>query len=415
MRRTHPTRALTLLLTGLLLGGSTPFVACGEPPPAPGTPPPAPPPAPPPPAPIPSTPAAPMPGLPPPAPIPPPPAPVSPPVVSPVAPAPASPIPPAAAGPRPKIDFDRREHDFGVVKQQTEHKATFVVKNGGNAPLHVSGVRGDCGCTQEDISSKEIAPGGTSTITVTFHTHTFLGPMTKHIHVESDDPENPKSELTVRLDVSGGIVLDPPNFFFSTVLVGTSPTASLRAKWKDGVGKPFEVLGVDSTGLVPAGIELKFDAKRFDAPPWHGYEITMTFPKPPPKGMVSGTALLRTNDPEIPRVQTLIGGNVSGRVQVALLRPNFGRVKNGKGGMLSVRVRPFDATVDLGTVTAKARKGHVEAQAVADPKTKGEWLVEIKLPETAAEGAIDDVVDVTTSVQGEDKLELPIGGSVSAK
>jgi hypothetical protein len=186
----------------------------------------------------------------------------------------------------------------------------------------------------------------------------------------------------------------------------------VKVKWKDGFGKPFQVLGIDSTGIAPAGLEVAFDTKRFDAPPWHGYEITLRFPKPPPVGVIVGTALVRTDDKDLPRIQCQISGTVSGPVLVALLRPNFGVVKHGKGGLLSIRVRPFDATIDLGAVTAKARNGKVEAKAVADEKQKGEWIVEIRLPESAPEGAIDDVVDGTTGVKGEEKIELPVRGRV---
>ncbi len=314
---------------------------------------------------------------------------------------------------RPRIAFDRTEHDFGTARQQTEYRTEFVLRNEGGAPLHVDSVRGDCGCSQVAIDRNVVEPGGTAKVSVLFRTYTFVGALTKHVHVRSDDPDRPEIDLRVRIDVSAGVVATPANFFFNTVLVGSRPTASLDVKWKEGVGRPFKITGIEAVNVRPAGLEMAFDTKPMDAPPWHGYTVTVSFPKPPPVGMVTATALLRTDDPDVPRIQALVGGNVSGRVQIALLRPSFGVVTEGKGAKLSVRVRPFDATVDLGTVTASARKGAVQAKAVRDDKTPGEWVVEIVLPEKAPPGVVEDVVEVQTAVKGEERTDLPVTGTVT--
>lgn len=340
-------------------------------------------------------------------PAPPAPAPAAPPAPTP-APAPAAPASNAA----PKLVLDRTLHDFGPCKQNDRVKADFTVTNAGSATLHVASVRGDCGCANATISRKEIEAGGTATVSVTFETNRFVGPMTKALRIMSDDPEHPETVVTLKVDVSAGIVLGPPNFFFNMALVGAKPTATVDAKWKEGVGKPFKITSVESANLVPAGVKVEFATEAFDAPPWHGWKITMTFPEPPPVGAVSGHALIRTDDPDNPKVQTLIGGAISGRVVVSLLKPSFGIVPKGKGGKLFVRLRPFDSTIDLGTVAAKARKGTVLARAVADEHMKGEWVVELELPKDAAPGPIDDVVDLTTAVKGEESIALEVSGTV---
>ena len=130
---------------------------------------------------------------------------------------------------------------------------------------------------------------------------------------------------------------------------------------------------------------------------------------------MAGTAVIRTDDPESPRVQGLIGGAVSGKVQVALRKPSFGIVQQGRGAALSIRVRPFDGTIDLGTVTAESSKGVVRVTVRADPDVKGEHIVDLALPKDAVPGAIDDVVVVRTTVAGEERIELPVSGTVLPK
>src|SRR5262245_40795520 len=90
------------------------------------------------------------------------------------APSPPPPSPPAAPapepGPRPKVVVDRTEHDFGPVKQQGEFKTTFELRNEGDAPLHLLQFRNECGCTASSVTSREVPPKGSSTLTVTFLT-----------------------------------------------------------------------------------------------------------------------------------------------------------------------------------------------------------------------------------------------------
>jgi hypothetical protein len=84
---------------------------------------------------------------------------------------------------------------------------------------------------------------------------------------------------------------------------------------------------------------------------------------------------------------------------------------------MSIEVRAFDASVDIGRVTAKSRKGavNVAVRPDEDAEINGRWFVELGLPEDAPVEAVDDVIDVTTGVPGEEKIELTVVGEVVAK
>ena len=269
---------------------------------------------------------------------------------------------------------------------------------------------GTCSCTAGSISSQEIAPGASATVKGIFRTFTLVGPFTKSVKVACDDPDQPSIELKLSVDVSAGIVLEPEAFTFDPVLVGTSPTASILARWKEGTGRPFQILGVEATGTAA-----EFDVTPADAPPWRGWKVTLRFPKPPPVGPIQGTARIRTDDPEAPSIQAPILGSVSGKVFLAQRYCSMGMVPEGRGSTLLIPCRGFDATIDLGEVTAKSRKGVVTARALRDPKDAKAYLIEIALPATAPSGPVVDVVEVTTGVAGEDRLEIRVGGSVTKK
>jgi len=287
------------------------------------------------------------------------------------------------------------------------------MRNDGQAPLHVREVRADCGCYSASMTVREVAPGATAPLAITFRTFTMAGPLTKRIRVSTDDPDRPVAELLLRVDIAAGIVLDPARFYFGQVLVGTAPSTSVTLKWKDGVGKPFRLVATEAPGL-----DLALETKPFEAPPWHGVTVEAKFAKPPPIGTVSGTVLLRTDDPDYPRIASSVTAFVSGKVWVDQRAVSTGMVPYGKGRTLMVRARGITAATDLGAVTAKARKGRVLVRVVPGGTVPGpgggarEWLVEISPPEPAEPGRVDDVVEVSSSNPGEPPAEIAVAGQV---
>jgi hypothetical protein len=324
-------------------------------------------------------------------------------------PAPGAP-PPASApvGPRPHIAFDRTSHDFGSVKQKSEQKTEFTVKNTGDAPLTIASLKGDCGCATATVSATEIAPGRSATISVVFSTHTFFGRQKKSIRVVSNDPETKETDLSLSLDVSSGIVLVPAYFATRAVLVGAVPTASVKAQWKEGAGKKFKVTGVECPELPDA----VFTTKPFEVKPWSGFEITMSFKTPPPIGILLGRATIRTDDPENPMLVADVSALVSGRVVLSQRVVTFGHVREGVGGHREVTCRGFDKTIDLGPVTASSTSGVIKASAALDEKDTSQYVVDIRLPENTPPGAIVDFVEVRTKVPGEERLQIKVVGTV---
>jgi hypothetical protein len=318
-----------------------------------------------------------------------------------------APAPPQAAGPRPRIAFDREVHDFGVVKQEQDLATEFTIRNDGDVTLKIGDVRSDCGCSTAVAKSKEIAPGEKTTLEVTFRTFTMSGPVSKRVKVASNDPERPEVELRVKVDIAGGIVLDPARFYFGPVLVGTAPTSSLTARWRDGVGRPFKITKVEAPG-----VDVVFDVQPHEAPPWHGWVVTARFSKPPAIGTVSGTALLRTDDSDYPRLAAPVTAFVSGRVWLDRREARFGLVREGLGRTLMIGCRGLKPDVDLGEVKAVSRKGVVEAKAIRTGGNLREWLIEVKLPEGAAPGKVEDVVEVRSQLEGEPPSEIAVSGEV---
>lgn len=322
--------------------------------------------------------------------------------------------------PFPRVALDRPGHDFAVARQLDVLRTTFTVRNEGSLPLHAS-VRTECGCMRAAFSgpgadgpAATIAGGGSAVVETTFDTGRYLGPVSKHVLVLSDDPETPQAAFTVSLDVSGGVLLAPDVFYFENTLVGTKPTSTIEVKWKDGAGRPFHVTSVEGRDMSPTGAQPVFEATPFDAPPWHGYHVRLDFATPPPVGMVTGKALIHTDDPATPVTTATIGGLVAGKVMFSEPAVALGMLAAGTGAKRTIQLRGFDPTLDLGRVVATSRKGAVRVHIArnAAPHLKYVWFLELEVPPEAPAGPLEDVIDVTTDVEGYTKLELPVTATV---
>ena len=67
------------------------------------------------------------------------------------------------------MSFDKVEHDFGKVKEDTDNKTVFYVTNTGKKPLIIEGVSASCGCTTPTKPEQAIQPGKKDKIEVVFH------------------------------------------------------------------------------------------------------------------------------------------------------------------------------------------------------------------------------------------------------
>lgn len=67
------------------------------------------------------------------------------------------------------MTFDKKVHNFGKIKEDTENKASFLVTNTGKNPLIIDKVDVSCGCTTAKKPEKPIAPGKSEKIEIVFH------------------------------------------------------------------------------------------------------------------------------------------------------------------------------------------------------------------------------------------------------
>ena len=89
-------------------------------------------------------------------------------------------------GPLPVAEFERVEHDFGIVNEGQKVSYAYKFKNNGQAPLIIQSAVGSCGCTVPAWSKEPIPVGGTGFVSAEFDTNGKTGIQNKTVTVTAN-------------------------------------------------------------------------------------------------------------------------------------------------------------------------------------------------------------------------------------
>ena len=109
---------------------------------------------------------------------------------------------PFASAAQPKVVITPMNFDFGTIDEGTKAKATFNIKNDGDAPLVIYDVRPTCGCTIASLKTKTIAPGKSEKLEAVYNSMNAGGEIRKFITVSTNDVKTGNGVLTLTLSAN---------------------------------------------------------------------------------------------------------------------------------------------------------------------------------------------------------------------
>lgn len=148
----------------------------------------------------------------------------------------------------PHIKFDNLVHDFCEVAPDSTNNCSFKFTNTGTGKLIVTETRGTCKCTVPELAKKDYNPGESGEITVSFHAPLYAGPTSQNVHVASNDPENPRAELTIRADVVSKVRVNPDVMNLSLIDSNNAGAVPITVKSVDD--QNFSITSISSEGNV---------------------------------------------------------------------------------------------------------------------------------------------------------------------
>lgn len=86
----------------------------------------------------------------------------------------------------PVLKFEKAAHDFGEIEARESVETVFKYTNTGDAPLVITNIKADCGCTvPKDWSKEPLAKGESGEFTVKYN-GSGSGKVTKHLTISAN-------------------------------------------------------------------------------------------------------------------------------------------------------------------------------------------------------------------------------------
>lgn len=203
----------------------------------------------------------------------------------------------------PTIKLEERRWDLGVLPQKTDADHVFRFSNIGTSELRILSVDTDCGCTAALAADSTLAPGQSSSITVTFSTKTYEGFQQKIIVLKTNDPAEPRIDLLITAEVRPFVEVDQRRLDFGKVRHGEAAARAAlfatQSETKFSVG-------------IPKGAEkwVTWSVKPAPAEKGASYRVEAKLRPDAPYGDFNERIMVPTTHPEAPSERIFVRGHV---------------------------------------------------------------------------------------------------------
>jgi hypothetical protein len=199
-------------------------------------------------------------------------------------------------------------YDFGTRSSVDIIDHGFVVKNMGDAPLRIKRVRSSCLCSVGELPKDALAPRDETTVRVRMHLCGSRGHVNREFLVESNDPYNPQTILSVTGTVVRRVEVRPCEVSFLGIYGDTKTCRTVTIEVID----PNVVLNIvqfdsDSPYFRPE-VEVSKKGK--------SYVLSIETVPPLPEGVARGTICLVTDSERHKTIEIPVKADVFGKLVV---------------------------------------------------------------------------------------------------
>jgi len=240
---------------------------------------------------------------------------------------------------RPRVEVLQKTHDFGVMDFNGTGEHDFIFSNQGNRPLTLEKGETSCKCTLSDLEFDSVPPGEKAQVTLQWTAKDYRGAFRQTATIFTNDPEQPRIELTVTGRVIVSVRPDPEELHFTRI--STEQPTHGQVRLYGYRQEPLKIVGpvrLSSSGVTPAEQfdvdcrPLEPDELAEEPDATGGYLLAVTVKPGLRSGAVRQTIFVETNVPDVPTVEIPISGTAGGNVTIE------GTDWNRKTGELNIGV-----------------------------------------------------------------------------
>ena len=149
------------------------------------------------------------------------------------------------AAARAELKWEQTAVELHPAAGDKEAIGHFKYQNTGSKPVRFKSVHTSCGCTAAQTQKDEVPPGEKGEITATFKIGDRTGTQVKTVTVDTDDPVNATTVLTLKAVIPQELEINPSFVFWGQGEVPKPKTIVVRA------GKNFPVKQLKVTSSSP--------------------------------------------------------------------------------------------------------------------------------------------------------------------
>jgi hypothetical protein len=197
--------------------------------------------------------------------------------------------------PFPKAVTGQRIHEFGTMGINEEQKHIFQITNKGEGSLVIAKGPTNCKCTISSISKRDVAPGETATVEMSWTPREADPAFSKTATIYTNDPELPEIQFKIFGKVARLYHLSPENQWYAGLITDVED-GKTKGTIGSEIDKTFKILKIDvndphlkvkSRRLHP--LELRKDKLK------SGYELVVTVDKSIPMGEFRKNLIVHTS------------------------------------------------------------------------------------------------------------------------
>ncbi|HVO49812.1 MAG TPA: DUF1573 domain-containing protein [Thermoanaerobaculia bacterium] len=315
----------------------------------------------------------------------------------------------AAEATGPKLVIAEDKKDVGQVAKGEPIKHVFILKNTGNADLHITDVKPSCGCTVPEFD-KVIKPGGEGKVTLTVDTKNFSGPISKTALLITDDPTVPQKTLFLSAVVKPFVDALPYGFFRITALSGEASSAEVVLVSDEPDFKPTKAEAPNSFLRVRLAPVPEKELLKDHGP--NQWKVTVTTAPDAPEGLLGGTVKVATGVKKQPEIELQITGFIKPTVSVTPLSINFGNFDpKGDPQKRNVMLVNNNAAVEnFSVMKAETSVPGISAEVV--PVDKSRVQVVLTVDQKIKKGVFEGDLTIRTSDKAKAEVKVPIKGVI---
>ncbi len=311
----------------------------------------------------------------------------------------------------PRAVVGRPIHDFGVLERGDRPTHEFVVANTGEATLELFDARSSCGCTVIDFD-EEIAPGQSGVVKIAVETEEQAGAFAVNVGLLTNDPSNPRINLTLKADLADRIRIEPGYVRFIASEGFREPMVSKQRIYAAD-GNPLRTIrAVSSYPFVSATVRDAVGDERLPSGPDAQWILEVALLPSAPLGTMNGEIVLEFDHPR--RKTSKLP--VFGAVQPVLISVpeilELGEVSIEEGLRGSFRVDNTGAD-PVQLVSVESTVPGLELEIDRESGEEGfRWYIVVGFAPDMRKGLIEGMVRIHSTSERRPVLEVAVRGSV---